>query len=46
MSRDDRPRRRLAAANAAVEQHLWLPQGDYDVEVPDLARYADRGDRS
>jgi transposase len=46
MSRDDRPRRRLAAARTAVEQQLWLPAGDYDVEIPDLCRYADRGERS
>jgi hypothetical protein len=46
MSRDDRPRRRLAAARTAVAQQLWLPAGDYDVEIPDLCRYADRGERS
>ncbi|MGH2736729.1 MAG: IS21 family transposase [Actinomycetota bacterium] len=46
LSRDDRSRRRLAAARGPVEQHPWLPQGDYDVEVPDLSRYADRGERS
>jgi transposase len=46
MSRDDRRRRRLAAASAPVEQRLWLPEGDYDVDVPDLSRYADRSDRS
>jgi transposase len=44
-SRDDCSRRRLAAASTPVEQHLWLPHGDYDVEIPDLSRYADRGDR-
>jgi hypothetical protein len=45
MNRDDRGRRRLAAASTPVEQRLWLPPGDYDVDVPDLSRYADRGDR-
>jgi hypothetical protein len=46
MGRGDRSRRRLAAATTPLEQHLWLPGGDYDVEVPDLSRYADRGERS
>jgi hypothetical protein len=45
MNRDDRGRRRLAAASTPVEQRLWLLPGDYDVDVPDLSRYADRGDR-
>ncbi|MGH2750770.1 MAG: Mu transposase domain-containing protein [Actinomycetota bacterium] len=46
LSRDDRSRRRPAAARGPVDRHLWLPQGDYDVEVPDLSRYEDRGERS
>jgi transposase len=45
MSREDRPRRRLAAASGADGQQLWLPHSDYDVEIPDLSRYADRGER-
>jgi transposase len=45
LSRDDRPRRRLAAARGPVEQQPWLPQG-YDVAIPDLSCYADRGERS
>ena len=45
LSRDDRRRRRLAAAQGPLEPQLWLPEGDYEVEVPDLSRYADRGER-
>jgi len=46
MSRDDRSRRRLAVTTDVVGNSLSLPPGDYDVEVPDLSRYADRGESS
>jgi transposase len=42
--RDERPRRRLHSAANPTEQKLWLPEGDYDVGVPDLSTYQDRGD--
>jgi transposase len=44
LRRDDCRRRRLHAAGTPDEQTLWLAEGGYDVDIPDLTSYGQRGE--